>query len=266
MKTIKFLGTAGARFVMLKQLRASGGMWLSWKDTNLIIDPGPGSLVRCLRSRPRLNPLDLDGIILTHRHLDHSADINVMIEAMTEGGHRPKGRVFAPADALEDDPVILKYNRNFVDKIEILKQNKTYKVKDVTFSTAGLHVHGCQTFGLNFKEGKKTPLSLISDTRYFKGLARKYPGEVLIINVVRYEGRGDIEHLDISDVIRVLDKSKARVCILSHFGMTMLKKKPHLVAEDLQARYKDKKIIAAYDGMNFDLQKHRIKKLNKNKK
>jgi len=45
MKTLKFLGTAGARFAMLRQLRASGGLWLRWEDTNLLIDPGPGSLV-----------------------------------------------------------------------------------------------------------------------------------------------------------------------------------------------------------------------------
>ena len=32
---IKFLGTAGARFVMIKQLRASGGIWLSTCGKNM---------------------------------------------------------------------------------------------------------------------------------------------------------------------------------------------------------------------------------------
>ena len=100
MKTLKFLGTAGARFVMLKQLRASGGLWLTWENTNILIDPGPGSLVKILRSRPKLDPSELDAIILTHRHLDHSGDINVMIEAMTEGGFKKKGVVFAQKDCL----------------------------------------------------------------------------------------------------------------------------------------------------------------------
>jgi len=27
---IKFLGTAGARFVMIKQLRSSGGIWINF--------------------------------------------------------------------------------------------------------------------------------------------------------------------------------------------------------------------------------------------
>ena len=39
MSFIKFLGTAGARFVVTKQLRASGGLWLSAGKTNLSIDP-----------------------------------------------------------------------------------------------------------------------------------------------------------------------------------------------------------------------------------
>ena len=96
MNKMKFLGTAGARFVVTRQLRKSGGIWLTLDDTNILIDPGPGSLNRCFSSKPKLNPLDLDGIILTHRHLDHSNDINIIIEAMTNGGFKKKGIVFAP--------------------------------------------------------------------------------------------------------------------------------------------------------------------------
>ncbi|MFN7171153.1 MAG: hypothetical protein ACK4NT_07985, partial [Candidatus Omnitrophota bacterium] len=57
---IKFLGTAGARFVMIRQLRASGGLWISSGDINVLIDPGPGSIVRCASSRPKLDPSKLD--------------------------------------------------------------------------------------------------------------------------------------------------------------------------------------------------------------
>jgi len=70
MNKIKFLGTAGGRFVVSRQLRNSGGIWLSLNATNLLIDPGPGSLVRILSSKPKLNPRDLDGIILSHKHLE----------------------------------------------------------------------------------------------------------------------------------------------------------------------------------------------------
>ncbi len=76
---LKFLGTGGARFVVSQQLRASGGIWLSFQGTQLLIDPGPGALVKCLSSQPKLDPFKLDGIVLTHRHLDHVADVNILI-------------------------------------------------------------------------------------------------------------------------------------------------------------------------------------------
>jgi phosphoribosyl 1,2-cyclic phosphodiesterase len=145
---LKFLGTAGARFVMIKQLRASGGIWISCKGTNVLIDPGPGSIVRCATSKPKLEPSKLDGIILTHRHLDHAGDINVMIEAMTEGGFKKRGVVFCPEDALEEDPVILKHTRLFPERIEILKENKTYSIGGFEFQTSMKHIHPVETYGL----------------------------------------------------------------------------------------------------------------------
>src|SRR5512137_668312 len=136
---IKFIGTAGARFVVMKQLRSSGGVWMSVGGTNLCIDPGPGALIRCLHSKPKLDPSTLDGILLTHRHLDHSSDVNVMIEAMTEGGFKKRGTLFAPRDALEEDPVVLKYVMGYVNKIEVLKEDSEYRIGDIRFSTARKH-------------------------------------------------------------------------------------------------------------------------------
>jgi len=72
---------------------------------------------RCLASRPRLDPSALGGIILTHRHIDHCNDVNVMIEAMTQGGFKKQGIVFCPGDAVKGDPVIFKYARSYVEKL-----------------------------------------------------------------------------------------------------------------------------------------------------
>ena len=251
MNTIKFLGTAGARFVVSKQLRASGGIWLTLDDTNVLIDPGPGSLVRCLASRPKLNPMDLDGIILTHRHLDHANDINIMIEAMTNGGFKKKGVVFAPQDALEGDPVILKYIREHVEKIEVLKEKGTYKVGSISFSTPIGHIHGVETYGLNIF-GKDCSISIITDTEYFEGLESHYPCDILIINVVLLEKRDVIKHLCLNDAEKIISINKPKLSILTHFGMTMIKAKPWEIAEDLTHKL-GVKVIAARDGMELDI-------------
>ena len=254
MNKIKFLGTAGARFVVMKQLRASGGIWLTLDDTNILIDPGPGSLVRCLSSRPKLNPMDLDGIILTHRHIDHSNDINVMIEAMTNGGFKKKGVVFAPRDAFEEDPVILKYVRDHVEKMEIMKEKGSYTIGNISFSTPVKHIHGVETYGLNIY-GKDCSISVITDTEYFGELESYYPGDILIINVVRLGEKKGIQHLSIKDAEKIISTNQPKISILTHFGMTMLKARPWEIAEDLSDRL-GVKVIAARDGMEIDLDKY----------
>ncbi|MBU0548267.1 MAG: MBL fold metallo-hydrolase [Candidatus Omnitrophica bacterium] len=247
---IKFLGTAGARFVMIKQLRASGGLWISCGRTNILIDPGPGSIVRCASSRPKLDPGKLDAIILTHRHLDHANDINVMIEAMTEGGFKKRGVVFCPFDAVGDDSVILRHTTNFPEKIQIIKANQSYQIGDFSFTTSMRHIHPCETYGLKFKIDK-TSVGLITDTRYFPELADFYKTDILIIAVVFYEPRQGIDHLSLKEAGIIIDKLKPKKAVLTHFGMTMLKAKPLLQAEKL-SRALSIEVISAYDGMSLN--------------
>ncbi len=247
---IKFLGTAGARFVMIRQLRASGGLWVSTKGTNVLIDPGPVSIVRCSTSKPKLDPSQLDATILTHRHLDHSGDINVMIEAMTEGGFKKRGTVFCPQDAIGDDTVVLKYIMGFPQKFEILKPSSNYQAGNFKFGTSMRHIHPVETYGLKFSINNTT-VSLLSDTRYFPELKDFYQSDILIIAVVFFEPRPGIDHLNLADAETLIAEIKPKKAILTHFGMTMLKSKPHIQAEALSKRL-GIEVQAAYDGMTLD--------------
>ena len=254
MNMIKFLGTAGARFVVMKQLRASGGLWLTLDGTHVMIDPGPGALIRCLTSRPKLDPQDLEGIILTHRHLDHSNDINIMIEAMTNGGFKKKGVVFAPGDALQGDPVILKYARDQVDHIEILKEKGAYQIGNISFETPIQMKHGVETYGINFK-GKTSSISLITDTDYFTDLASYFTGDILIVNVVMLQDKNTIEHLCLQEAEQIIESNKPQLAILTHFGMGIVKAKPWEIAEHLTKKL-GVAVIAARDGMQIDIDQY----------
>jgi ribonuclease BN (tRNA processing enzyme) len=246
---IKFIGTAGARFVVARQLRSSGGLWLSFQGANLYMDPGPGALVRCLSANPKLDPTALDGILLSHKHLDHAGDINAMIEAMTEGGYQRKGVLFAPEEALEEDPVVLRYIRAYPGKIEILKENAGYSLGDLHFSTAGRHHHSVETYGFNFHLPEAT-VSYITDTKFHPGLISQYPGEVLLLNVVLLAEIPDrkIDHLSLEDVKSILKETKAKTVVLTHFGTRMLQANPMVLADRL-SQETGRKIIAAQDGM-----------------
>ena len=203
-----------------------------------------------------MDPMKLDAIILTHRHLDHAADVNVMIEAMTEGGFKKRGVLFTPEDALTEDPVVFKYVRDYISRIEIIKEGGKYKLSDtVTFETPLKHHHPSETYGINFFTPKHT-ISLIVDTRYFPELLKHYTGDVVIINVVRYTVDKDMKtwlyHLSIRDVKEIVMALKPKVTILNHFGMTMIKAQPRVVAEQL-SKETGLKIIAAGDGMKFNI-------------
>ncbi|KPJ63028.1 hypothetical protein AMJ44_14880 [candidate division WOR-1 bacterium DG_54_3] len=259
--TIKFLGTAGARFVMIKQLRSSGGTWISLEGKNLLLDPGPGTLVRCAKSRPPLDPTQLDAIILSHQHIDHANDVNIMIEAMTNGGFSKKGALFAPRSALEDDPAVLKYVRKYLNEIFVLKEGATYTIGNIKVSTPLRHVHPVETYGIVFKTQKYT-ISFIVGSRFFPELIDKYRGsDLIVINVVRYDGKGgkklDVDHLNLEDVKKITKGIKPKQAILTHFGMTgmtMIRAKPWEVAAEVE-KETGIKTIAASDGMEFDLEK-----------
>jgi len=239
--------------VVTSQIRASGGIWLSLGKTNLYLDPGPGALVKCRSKREKLDPTNLDGIILSHRHLDHSSDVNIMIEAMTKGGFEKRGKVFAPVQALEDNPVILRYVRNYVEEVIALKEGGNYQVGEVRFSTPIGHIHGdAETYGVNFSSPPYT-ISYIADTKFFSRLIQCYRGQLLIINVVRLKP-SDLDHLCLEDAERIITEVKPKVAILTHFGMTMIRAKPWGLAAELSQRT-GVEIIAARDGMTFELEK-----------
>jgi ribonuclease BN (tRNA processing enzyme) len=253
---ITFLGTGGARFMMIRQLLASGGFWMSLNGTEILVDPGPGCIVQA--TKRKFNPEKLSAIILSHRHLDHSADINIMTEAMTHGGFRKHGRLFVPSDALGEEPVVFSYLRKSLEGIEILQAGKSYTIGEVSFTTPLRHIHQVETYGMVFRTAKHT-FSYITDTRYSDDLLKHYSGQLLIMNVVFLEPRpptkppaGPTDHLSIPDIERIVTELKPRAAIMTHFGMTVWRNRPWEIAQQLTEKT-GIKVIAARDGMKFDL-------------
>ncbi len=249
---IKFFGTGGARFVASKQLRATGGLWLNYKDTNLYIDPGPGAMVRIRGSQETFEPSGLDGIILTHKHMDHSNDVNILIESMAEGGFRKRGILFTPGDAIGEDPVVFRFVRNYLDDVVFLREEARYSLKDVSFSTPIRHRHPVETYGLIFH--LNVTIGLIADTRFFDELPDYYQVDYLIINVLRsqpIENHEIIEHLAVGDVKTIVNRVKPRTAILTHFGFKMIQEGPDEIARHLSDET-GVDVIAAQDGMKWE--------------
>jgi ribonuclease BN (tRNA processing enzyme) len=248
--TITFLGTAGARFMVSKQLAASGGMWLNLNGTQILIDPGPGCIIQT--TKRKLNAEKLSAIIISHRHLDHSGDANVMVEAMTGGGFRRHGKVFLPADALGPEPVVFSYLKSYVEGITVLEAEKTYETGNISFKTSVRHMHPVETYGMMFTtEGLR--IGYIADTLYFPGLAASYAGsDLIIVNMVLTQPRPPVQHLSVADTEVLIGEIKPQAAIISHFGMHVWQARPWLVAEEMSQKT-GVRVIAARDGMKFDL-------------
>jgi ribonuclease BN (tRNA processing enzyme) len=247
--TITFLGTAGARFMVTRQLAASGGLWLSLSGTEILVDPGPGSIVQS--TKRKLKADKLSAIILSHRHLDHSADVNIMVEAMTNGGFKKHGWLFAPADALGTEPVIFSYLKNYLDGITVLEEGNSYTIGNIIFTTPVRHQHPVETYGMIFRTNAHT-FAYIADTRYFDGLCQSYTTELIIINTVLMEPRPPIDHLSVLEAEHIIREIKPKVAILNHFGMGVWQARPWELAQRL-SQQTGVRVIAARDGMKFDL-------------
>ncbi len=254
MSSIRFLGTGGARFVVARQIRASGGMWMQYGDTQIHVDPGPGALVRALSAVPPCDPHELDAIVLSHKHLDHANDVNVMIEAMTQGGFRPRGLIAAPRDAFEGEHVVLPYARRFPDGEIILEERGSYAINDVAVRTSVRHKHGVETYGLHFTHDGTT-VSYLPCTRFFPELVEDYKAhapDVLIMNVLRFRDTMDVDHLTFDDAHALVAGIRPKVVVMTHFGTKMLEQDPDALAREFEFAY-GVRAYAAYDGWTLDV-------------
>jgi len=240
------MGTAGARFMVARQVAASGGLFLEENGTRISLDPGPGAIVQYAQRGVDLTTLD--AIVLSHRHLDHSGDVNVMLEAMTDGGFQHRGQLFCPADALDQDPVVLKYVRRFPRELIRLAPETSYAVNGLPFTTSARHVHQSETYGFRFGE----KLGWITDSGYYDGIAEQHKAEVMVIHTVLRECIPTLPHLCIADAERIVRDAKPRLAFLTHYGTTVWRANPSKIAADLSQRT-GIDVRAASDGLSLEL-------------
>ena len=243
---LTFMGTAGARFMVAKQLAASGGLFIEDGNTRISLDPGPGAVVQYAKRKVDLSKLD--AIVLSHKHLDHSGDVNVMVEAMTEGGFRRRGRLFCPSDALDEDAVVLNYLRAFPQEVVRLQPETLYSVNGLNFTTTARHVHQVETYGFRFGDR----LGWVTDSAYYEGIAEQHKAEVMVIHTVLMQCRPELPHLCLEDAERIIRDAKPRLAILTHYGMTVWRAHPWELAADLTQRL-GIEVKAARDGMSLEL-------------
>ena len=240
------MGTAGARFMVAKQIAASGGLFLEDGNARISLDPGPGAVVQY--AHRKIDLTTLDAIVISHRHLDHVGDVNVMVEAMTDGGFQHRGMLFCPSDALDEDPVVLKYVRRFPREIVRLAPETSYSVNGLTFTTSARHVHQVETYGFRFGDR----LGWITDSAYYDGIAEQHKAQVMLIHTILLHCRPELPHLCIDDAERIIREAKPRLALLTHYGTTVWRANPQAIAADMSQRL-GIDVRAATDGLAIEI-------------
>ncbi|MDW8433719.1 MAG: MBL fold metallo-hydrolase [Aquificaceae bacterium] len=251
MDRIVFLGTAGGRASVFRFLRRSGGflLWLSGKLVH--VDPGPGAFVYL--HQLGIDPKSIDLVVLSHIHLDHSSDVNAVIESATDGGNIRNVALFAPKSAFEGDSrVVLPFIRKRLAQEGFLEERRELSYKDLVVKAVMRHTHHeAETYALLFNER----ILYVSCALYEERMLEFYPKnvELMIINTTLYKKTKPIDHLTVGDAEKLIEHLKPKKVILTHFGYEFLMKhNPKVVAEELSKRH-NLPVLSAEDFMEVRL-------------
>lgn len=250
---IIFLGTGGGRINLLKQIRLTGGFRINSKSANIHVDPGPGALINSVKAKQ--NIFDLDTVIVSHNHIDHSNDAGLLIEAMSDHALKNGGILIASENSLgttTPDHVISKFHQklvleNYTAKWSEKKMFKTKK-KNSYFEIEIIKTdHGDRT-GFGFKisvDGKA--IGYTSDTGLFDGMPSLYKGcDALVLNCLKLKPDNFNKHLSVDDSIELLKVAKPKLAILNHMGTHIIEAGPELIAKRIE-KESGVKTVAAKD-------------------
>jgi phosphoribosyl 1,2-cyclic phosphodiesterase len=220
-----------------------------------VIDPGPGSLVRICEARPPLSPIDINTIILTHRHIDHSSDVNALAEGMILKSRTPRGFILCTRDALEDgDRVIMRYLLPKVAETAIHEDGKlTSPAGGVMIESVRHSHHGVECYGCVFRANGLPSWGVISDTAPLPDFPSRYGAcELLIVNTALMFPRAKLDHMSLPDVESLIGAAAPAFAAVTHMGSDMLDRGGEYISRRLSGRAA--KVVAAKDGMILTLE------------
>ncbi len=219
MNEIILLGTGGGRIVVFQGIRSSGGILIKYEEKIVFVDPGPGALGGLIKNK--IYPNKIDSIWVTHKDLDHTGELNIIVEGMTEGGFKKRGKIFLPEEVLKEN-ILLSYLREYVEEIKIIKELDSYEVCGLKIKTSPRHNHReteCYGFIIeNFSFG------YLVDTKPEENIIKFYSGlDILLVNCVLLEPKEGVYHISLRDIPFVYEITKPKKLILTHFGMRLLR-------------------------------------------
>lgn len=248
---LKFLGTGGGRYVTGEQLRNTAGIAVQTGETQILIDPGPGTLVHAHEMLDK--PLETSAVIVSHAHLDHVNDANAVIEMMIEAGDQA-GALFANETALRGygdiEQGITRYHQGLCSRVETLEDDAEYEFEDVKIRSQEMFHSDPKTAGFVLETEEKS-IGFWTDTEFSDELLGLYSEvDVMVVYCTRPKGGAVRNHTSVGDIPDIVSETGASTVIVTHFGYSFLQadleEQKDWLNEELDA-----KVIFAEDGMEF---------------
>lgn len=246
---IIFIGTGAGKFVRGKQLRATGGFIMQVDGNQFHIDPGPGAVVYAKQNSVNLR--ENTAILISHAHLGHCNDVNAVIDAMTYSGFDKQGVLVANQTVIngteEIKPYLTEYHRNCVEKMMVIKEGQKVGINEVEILAIKAKHNEPNALGFKFF----TPdfvLTYTGDTEYSNEIIEQYKNtDILVLNVKHPSDKKEENNLCSADAVKIIQKTKPKLAIITHFGEKMIESDPIYEAREIQ-KQTGCQVIAAKDG------------------
>lgn len=181
-----------------------------------------------------------------------------MIEAMTEGGTKERGKLLTSESGIkrvgEYGPAISEYHKSLPKKIINLTKNQESQLENgMKIISRKVRHSDPSTVGIIFKTNKGK-IGFTSDTEYHDELNKIFSDlRILIMNITRPKGARIPHHLSTEDAIKLIEKTKPKLSVMTHFGMKMLKKDIGKQAKIIRNKT-NQRCIAANDAMEIKIE------------
>ncbi len=246
-----------------------GGYFLYWNNKGIVIDPGFDFLDNFFYNK--LSVSDIDAVVITHAHVDHSIDFEPLITLIYEfnenldedirdlkaklGENKDKKNLIAQIEDKEKKKknidvfinlgVLKKIlgwlpihdNNNLINRVYPLEKDVSYDLVDYNLKiTAKAAIHSeilCNKyavgliFALHRKDKDDLKIGFTSDTKHDEMIEDQYKDMHIIVPHLGSieddfmevgESISESDHLQFSGIIPVINKSNAKLAIISEFG------------------------------------------------
>ncbi|VAX16491.1 hypothetical protein MNBD_NITROSPINAE01-208 [hydrothermal vent metagenome] len=237
------------------QDRTPACYFLSMAGQRFLLDPGPGALNRMVKAG--ISPFNLDSIILTHHHLDHSADLFFYLFSYKNcfKGEKRDVKIVAPVGFSKVFDTLMQVYGDWILSCDY--QIKIDEVSEAEWAVPGMTIkslpmlHGANAVGYRFEADGGPVFSYSGDTGYCDNLiALAGSADVLLVECSFPDDMEMEGHMTPSGVARAGIRSQVKKIVLTHFYPEIDTSK---IADTMRSAGYNGNIVVGEDGMVIKL-------------